>query len=102
MNNVAAVVTKYLKFNMMRILYVLLNIYTRVSKSFFGFASRSVKTLYEGDIIVCGSHTPTTAARDRFDHDWVADLLCHCQGILLAFDNTVGSRRRGNPRLLCQ
>ena len=48
------------------------------------------------------AHAASAAARDRLDHDRVADLLGHRQRFLLVIDHSLRARRRGHARFLGQ
>ncbi len=62
-------------------------------KAFSASILRGVEALHEADVVVRLPHAAPAAARDRLDHDRIADLLGDLQRFLVAFDDAVAAGR---------
>ena len=98
MDEAAPAVAKDLKFDVVAVLDVFLDIYTRIAKGLFGFTAGGVVALDKRDVIVCRAHAPPAAAGDGFDHDGVADPFGRGQGVLLVFNRSFRTWRSLDAR----
>src|SRR5438128_3245194 len=101
MNGMPMHVCDDLEFDVMRIENQFFDVNRGVSKRFFRFCARTVKSLHEARLVMRRSHAVTSAAGHCLDHHWVTNLLGNLNCVLLAVDDAFASGRAryaGLPR----
>src|SRR5581483_4222442 len=99
-NNLPLVVAENLKFDVVGVFDVFLDINPGIAEGFLGFVAGGVVALDEGNVVVGDPHAAPAAAGDSLDHDGIANALGAGQGILLAFDGAVRAGRNRHAGFL--
>ena len=99
---VALLVTKNLELDVARVLNVFFDENPAVAERRNGFFLGKLESLNGLFITICNSHTFSTTTCARFNHDWVADLVCNSENVLLLFDLAKKSWDRVDFGVCCQ
>ncbi len=79
---VSMLISKYLDFDMSRLLNVFFKNYMVIIKTFHCFSLGSIELILKFILIPDYSHTFATSTKRCFDHYWELYLLCFCKEML--------------------
>ena len=96
MHDAAVLIAKNLKFDVMRVDDELFNVDLGIAKGLVRFQAGRMVALHQASFIARDAHAASSASGHRFDHHGKSHLARDLDGLLLAVDRAVASRRNRN------
>ena len=93
------IVTKNLKFNVMRVNNKFLDINCTVSEGLLGLHTGGMVSLHQAAFVAGNTHAATATAGDGFDHHWKSDFAGNAQRLGLAINRAIAAGRDRNASL---
>ena len=93
MHDTAVLVTKDLKFNVVRVNDKFLDVNRTVSKCLLGFHAGGVVSLHQTAFVAGNAHATTATTGDGFDHYWKTNFAGDAEGLGFGIDRAVATRR---------
>jgi hypothetical protein len=100
MNDLAVLVSQYLKFDVPRMFDEFLGINIRCAKGLLSLAARRLVSVQKFFLLVYDAHTPPAAARGSFDDQRKSNFLSFFRELLFSFDDAIAAGHRGHAQRL--